>query len=433
MYQNAGSVASPLLTRICLWTAVCLGVMMFFPVPYFLPLVLAITLTPVILYAALAANLRLKLDRRTAEICILLVLWLAYSLISFFWIREIRPARDFTLNILIYLLLFLIFSQLFHRRQFLLAAPLPMQMIFYAYCLVYLWEMLTWNHLPSSRLHQIPLPVPTGVYFNENNSAVTLMLLAPFLTIRTRLTSGRVKGFIALAMFLVMLLATFIQNSRLVLACLAVLSLYFFIRSRNLTRLAAVAMVVFGVYFFISQYPQEYKAVRLLVNRELKITSRESESYYKTSAKVRARLNEESVSLAAESALFGTGSGSYEEMLSRNRFHRTYWVIFAHNWWLELLADFGLPAFLLACYIYLRWLIKLWKLRQIAAPEDFAFYDACFLSLLLFLPLSIIPSTIRAFYHVWVYFAFINAVCLTRSVSLRADVRDATTPIPHFQ
>jgi teichuronic acid biosynthesis protein TuaE len=213
---------------------------------------------------------------------------------------------------------------------------------------------------------------------------------------------------------------------------LLLLGIYYFRKTDNLLRITAITVILLGSIIFVKVFPTEFKAAKIIFNSSLRTTLKEGNSYLMTSGKIRTRLNIESINMAIESKLFGVGGGNYEDYMSRSRYHKTAWVIFAHNWWLELLANFGFVIFLCMVVIYLRWLLTLWRLRQSAQKEDSAIYDAYFISLLLFLPLSLVPSTIRAFYSVWVYFGIINAICLTHSVKRESKTDLVTSPSDKF-
>jgi teichuronic acid biosynthesis protein TuaE len=398
----------------------------FFPVVYVLNQALAMGVPIIVLMCIIGLNRKLRIDRWSGEVYVFLSLWLIYSLIGLLWAKDASMALEYTRKVMIYLLTFLVFSQMLSNSRYLKYVPLFFQIVFYGYCLVYAWEMITWKHLPSSRLAGIPLPIPTGVYYNENNSAMFLLLMSPFLTLKTILTSSKLGKLAALAMFLFMIAASAIQSSRLGLLVMLLVGGYYFLRAGNFYRIAVFMMISLSFLAFTKLYPKEYQTVRLVLNYEINNAMSESKSYFMSSSKIRTQLNRESLDMAWKSGLIGLGAGNYEDQMQRSRYHRTAWVLNPHDWWLELLVNFGLLIPLGMLIIFFKWLVRLWQLRNASQAEDYHIYDAYFVSLLTFIPFSIVPSSIKTYYSLWVYFALIHAVCLTHSVRSDGQSQEAS-------
>jgi teichuronic acid biosynthesis protein TuaE len=403
----------PSIKAIGLFALLIMSLVFFFPVFYTLHQTIAYVVSFIVLLCFIALNGKLKLDKWTAEIYVFMAFWFIYSLIGIAWAKDTIVASNYTRRILTYLLTFVLFSQLARKSGYRDNAYLIFQMVFYAYCLIYIWEMITWQHLPNSRLYGVPLPVPTGVYFNENNSAVFLMLLTPFLTIKTKLTASKTGRVVSLVFFFFSIVAAAVQHSRLALAIMALLGVYYFFRASFFSKLASVVLIIVSLSVFIIGFPKEYNATNRIIRLQISHTINESNSYLMTSSKIRSRLNLESINLAMDSKLFGVGAGGYEIYLGNSRYHKTAWVLNPHNWWLEILANYGLIIFLGFVFMYLRWLHRLWILRHRADRKRFAVYDAYFVSILLFVPFSMIPSSIKGFYSVWIFFGLVHAFCLT--------------------
>ncbi len=398
----------------------------FFPLFYRLTHILAVLVPLIALVSMVVQNKKLILDKWTAEIYVFLGLWFVYSLIGLAWAKDLRLAEEYTRRVGVYILTFILFSQLFRKVQYRQHAHLIFQIIAYSYCLIYVWEIVTWEHLPVSRLYGVNVPIPTGVYFNENNSAVMLLLLSPFLTLKTPLTTGITGRIISLAVFLFILVAGAIQNSRIAVFFMALLGLYYFFRAKWMLKLISIVIISLGLVIFTVKFPNEYRFSKLLLQKQIVSTLNEGKSYMMTSSKIRSQVNHESIDIAAQSKLLGVGAGNYEVYMSQGRYHRTSWVLNAHNWWFELLANFGLLIFLGMLFIYLRWIYCIFILKQKSDRITYAEYDAYFISLLLFLPLSIVPSSIRGYYSLWIYFSLIHAVCVSSSTGKRKALQDLT-------
>jgi teichuronic acid biosynthesis protein TuaE len=406
-------VTVPLIRYLAVGSVIVMGLLFFLPVFYTVNEFAAIGVPLLFLICGIALNKKLKIDKWTAEIYVLLSFWLIYAMFSMLWVKNTTVAFYYTRGILFSLLVFFTASQLFRSKKYRSYAPLLMQFIFLGYCLIYIWELATGMHLPSSRLYGIPLPIPTGAFYNENNSAVFMLLLAPFLTVKTGLTKHRIGRTTALLMFLFMVVVAVIQGSRMAQAVMLLLGIYYFFRAGLYLKIMSAAIIILSLAVFIIGFPAEANLTRVILHRQLISLANESTSYFMTSSKIRTQLNKESIDMAAQSGFLGVGSGNYEYYLHKGRYHRTAWIANPHNWWMELLANFGLLIALGMVFMYLRWLFRLWQLRQSSFGKDFDLYDAYFVSLLLFILLTIIPSSLRGYYSVWFYLGLIHTVCLT--------------------
>lgn len=406
-------VTIPLVKNLAKMAVVIMGLLFFFPVFYSVNEVAAVGLPVLILACGIALNKKLSLDKWTAEIYVMLSFWLIYGIFSMLWVKNTTTTYYYLRGILFSLLVFFTVSQFFRNAKHRLLAPLLIQLIFLGYCLIYIWELTTGMHLPSSRLYGTNLPIPTGAFYNENNSAVFMLLLTPFLSVKTALTKYKIGKTAALVLFMFMLVVAVIQGSRMALAGILLLSVYYFFRAGFYLKIISILLTILSLTVFIIGFPQEANLTKLILYNQMISLANESNSYFMTSSKIRSQLNRESLDMAAQSGFFGVGVGNYETCLSKGRYHRTAWIVNPHNWWMELLANFGLLIALGMIFFYLRWLFRLWQLRQKSAGKDFKLFDAYFVSLLLFIPLTIIPSSIRGYYSVWFYLGLIHAVCLT--------------------
>jgi len=61
--------------------------------------------------------------------------------------------------------------------------------------------------------------------------------------------------------------------------------------------------------------------------------------------------------------------------------------------------------------LYSWWLYRLWVLYRNSEGRDRYLYLMYLSSLLIFAATSVLPSSLRWNYHIWIYFAAINAMC----------------------
>src|SRR5690606_29810663 len=110
-----------------------------------------------------------------------LVGWLAYNLFSYIWAKDNLEVLRYSLWIVRYLVLFLIYSKLFTYFRYLRWFQ------WFLYGIVLLWvatavvEMVTFKHLSVSKHVGELTYMPTGPFYGENHLAAYLMLFSPFL------------------------------------------------------------------------------------------------------------------------------------------------------------------------------------------------------------------------------------------------------------
>lgn len=410
---HSPQITIPSIRTLCLGVLLLYALVGFFPVNVASSYVLFALAPPLCLFGMLLLNKKLLLDKWTTEVYIFMAAWLIYALFGILWAQSSKLVLEDSLKVFRFLLTFIIFTQLLRHTIYQKYIPAFFQLVFIGYICIYLWEIATGNHLPSSRLHGVPLPIPTGAYFNENNSAVFLLLIAPFLAVKTRLTASRPGKLIALVLFMVMLVTSALQSSRLALIFMLLLGIYYFVfYVSNFIRIATATLVLLAMLVFVTVFRDEYKLARILVVSQIGTLKNESQSYIITSSRIRNQLNKYSLELGWKSGFAGVGGGNYEEHLSHMRYHKTDWVLNAHNFWLEIFANYGVIFFLGIVYLYLKWLYRLWQLRTQCDRTHYDMYNAYFWSLLMFMPLSLIPSSLRLYYSVWIYLAVIHSVCL---------------------
>ena len=99
----------------------------------------------------------------------------------------------------------------------------------------------------------------------------------------------------------------------------------------------------------------------------------------------------------------GRGVGRTEQG-NWNSYHQ-----FMINQLTELLTNYGIVFFLGFAYLYMLWLYRLWRAIKMN-PENRHYYEMYFFALLMFLPPSILPSSIIWEHHYWILFAIINEI-----------------------
>ncbi len=337
-------------------------------------------------------------------------LWLIYNMASYAWAKDGAEVLRYTVWILRYLALFLIYSKLFSDPRLLKRFHWFLFGLVLLYVATSIWEMLTLSHLEPSRLYGKVSFVPTASFYGENILAAFLLLFSPFLLFVPKLTPGKGLGIASAVTVVVIMGIMTIQGARIAMMGLGVLLVAFFIfqvRWRHkLALVAALTLVLGGIYL---NFKKDVDLFWSLLQYQAETLQTEQGSIYMSSIQIRQQLLKESFDMAAATGFIGVGGGNYEPQMRGEAIYRTAGITNPHNYLMELFGNWGILILAGFVYLYLHWLIRLWRLWRGSRGRQRTIYLMYLWSLALFLPVSILPSTIRWQYFVWIYFAAVNA------------------------
>lgn len=349
--------------------------------------------------------------------------WTILNLASYIWAMDKALVLNYTVFILRYTTLFLIYNKLFED-------PVPLRGFhWFLFLLVLLYvgtalvEMLTFKHLPVSRHYGKGSFIPSGPFYGENQLASYLLLFSPFLLFVPRVSGKRWLAVLSAPVILVVAVITVIQGARISMIALGVFLAYFFIVQttwkNKVILLLAASLLAGGIY---ARYNREVYLLYQVFKKQAGTLSSEQTSIYMSSIQIRVQLIKETLDMAARSGFIGVGGGNYEPHMQGDAIYRTGGITNPHNYFMELLGNWGLPGLFGFLYLYLYWLAGLWKLYRKSTGADRQRYLMYLISLLLFVPASSVPSSIRWDYFVWIYFAAVNSTLHTRPRQLAPEV-----------
>lgn len=351
------------------------------------------------------------IDRKNILPMGFLTFWLGYSLFTYIWAHDNIRALTYSIWILRYLLTFLLFSHVFKTKWIRDNFFWFVISILFLYLVTAVYEIITWNHLPSSRYHGVMVPIPTGPFYNENNLAAYMLLFSPFILFLPKIVSRNWLNLISIILIVIITAIMVVQGARIALFGMAAFVLYYFIRHITWQyKLVSVGLVMLMIYGFSVYYPQYSRIANSAVDHQISSLSEERQSIRMSSVKIRAQLINETVDMFSATAGMGVGGGNYETMMLKGPKYRSGGITNPHNYLMELLGNFGIMVFIGFLGLYTHWLCRLYKrYRSIHGQRRYLFL-MYLSSLLLFIPSSSLPSSIRWDFFIWIYFAAINAV-----------------------
>ncbi|MDZ4121765.1 MAG: O-antigen ligase family protein [Candidatus Cloacimonadaceae bacterium] len=241
--------------------------------------------------------------------------------------------------------------------------------------------------------------------------AAYLVMLLPFVLLLTSLYRIKGLGYLTGVITLLSFSIIVVQGARIGIIALVPLLLYCFIWHMGIrAKLQTLAFIALAVFIFFTMFTMTSKFVLKTFQTQTSSINSDAGSIHMSSIKIRKQLIDESIDIATSHAFMGAGGGNFEDQMNSDRMFRTAWISNSHNYLMELLGNWGIIIFFGFMILYMDWLIRLWYLfRHAPAPDKYR-YLMYLLALLMYLPASILPSSIRRDYLVWVFFAAVNAV-----------------------
>lgn len=346
-------------------------------------------------------------------------IWMAYSVVSLAWaVSKFDAVRHL-------IFLFMGISLIFFAIQY-FRGDRDIHWLYWIWFIVFfgliilgLWEHLTGRHLPVSGYHEEKLSLleeyvvaqvrnlPTGVFNNPNDYATFLALSIPFALSTFRYVRSKLVRLTGLG--------------------LAVLSLYFIVVIGSRGNILAVLLELIFIFLFLTNINQKVKVVvaglaclglvliffsdhlrEFFFNMTWQILSIVEQSKLGIeSVAVRVNLVRNGLAFLYSTAGFGVGAGNAEYWMENFQVYDTQGITNPHNWWLEILVDYG--VFILIGYVtvYLGLLRGLWhRWRKAQDRGERMIAEALLVALIGFSVASISSSSIMAFNPQWMLFAF---------------------------
>ncbi len=343
--------------------------------------------------------------------------WLIYLIFLSIWIVDLDYAKNEIFNLFILLTFILISIYLIEDEED-FHTLMRIWLFFYILNLaIGTWEVMTGNHLPTSKYHISSFStykaevsilykrsfMPTTFFNNQNNFATYLTLSIPlvFFYVRNTLWKLLLTG---AGIFL--LLATLSRANLIALFAEAIALPFFLSRRQNAiyvpVLITSMLLSVFTVYI-IATTPlniKDQRIQRFYENVRMKIVNfmKGGMGKRELSTRIRIGLIQNSIYYFEKTSGLGTGPGQLEYYIDKYPIAYTYYLKNPHNWWLEILAKYGIPVFLLYILFLIYLFYNFLHFRECPLARGFA------VALLGFIPGSISPSGMMTFFPMWAFF-----------------------------
>ena len=327
--------------------------------------------------------------------------WFGYAVISLAW----APSKSMAIRYIIFLFMGIsvIFFSTYYFREKKDLQKLYLLWIGAFIILLFLgfWEHLTGYHLSVSKLYGetrlMSKFIPTSVFNNQNDYATFLALSIPFSIALVRYKKNLwlyLCGIgISISAFYLIVITGSRSNILAVLFELVFILLFLLNFKRKIKTIIAMGVCIILLFIFLPGPAQGFFSQ---IGGEL--NSIVSQTKIETgSMGTRINLARNGLSLLYSTAGFGVGAGNAEY----------YMVTNPHNWWLEILVDYGIIVFVGYIIFYIGIIQNLWKVyRKKQTVKEKMICEALLVSLVGFFFASISSSSIMAFKPQWLLFAF---------------------------
>lgn len=340
-----------------------------------------------------------------------LCFWVAYAVISLIWtISKEDAIRHCTF---LFMGVSVIFFALYYFRT-----RKDMVNLYWvwigAFCVLLLlgfWEHLTGQHLPVSGYYGETrarfMFRPTGVFRNPNDYATFLALSVPFLLGLFRYVSRKLFCLPTLGAVVGSFYLIVINSSRAnILAVMVEVGFLFLCLTRWKEKIKIIIISGLCLGLAVTLFPGPVRGLLQEVAKQLHSIKIEGE-FYAGSTTIRLNLFRNGLNFLLRTAGFGVGAGNAEYWMANFAHHDTAGILNLHNWWLEVLVNYGIFVFFGYVAMYFGLLHRLWCLwHSTKDPGEKMIAEALLVTLVGFVVASISSSSIMAFHPQWLLFAF---------------------------
>lgn len=353
----------------------------------------------------------IRFDVTLKKYYMFLLMWLLISYISIAWVDDIE--LFFKYNYFLTKNVILIFMTVYFMTDLdrLNKSFKIIFTVFFINIVIALFEIFTGWHLKEIPIYYIDTWVKNApfTFFQNINDAATYFVLYLPLSL-TVLYKNQKSKFLFGLVYIISTVIVFSTSSRLnyLVLLIQLVALFYFLTDKSkyklLKRLLISSLLVIVLFIFINIYVLDggYTDNQIL-NEILSLKGvliDETGSLF-----IRRRLVNESLKVLYESAFLGVGAGNIEFSIKNRNIAELAGTETLHNWWLELIGNYGIVIFVFFIIFYLKILIDLWKIINRTKLYRLKIYSfSAFVSLISFSLSSMSSSSIIQLRYVWILF-----------------------------
>ena len=342
-----------------------------------------------------------------------LALWMGYAFISLLWSASKGDATRH--GIFLFMGITIIFFIVYYFRDLdqLKWLYWLWLLIFVALIPVGIWEVTTGNHLNVSGLSEEVrlrcLFAPTTVFHNQNDYAAYIAMTLPMILAWIRYCPQLIGRVIGISFFTAGLWLLMLTTSRsCYIAVFAGILFWFLFLLRLKKKIKALALTAFVCGLLVVAFPIQSRDI--LSKVEIQAASLNPiilQNEGIGTLYVRQNLIKNALYFTAKSAGFGVGAGNVEYYMENSKIYPVANKTNVHNWWMEILANYGVFIFTGYLIFYFSLFRSLWMIyKKVDNRTEKMICEALLVGLVSFFMASISSSSIIAFRPQWIFFGF---------------------------
>lgn len=307
-------------------------------------------------FALFSKKINLPTSNYTKYASFFLYFWLLYSIFQLLYVQDFISAINNIFYLLIYFSIILCYSTISDKKEWKLLINI-ITWIGVIIIFICIWEIITKNHLPTSRIFIddiVKERISTGIFYNENDLGLFFVMIFPLVYYNNLIYFKLVKPFILFCITVIIVL----NSSKAALISLIIQSLFMILFSEKSKRWKIRIYTFFALLglVFLSQIINFFSPI------VSQILDAQGSTYLRLDVYIKG------LKALRESYYLGVGPGNFEsaliEMFGKVR------IINPHNWWIELLVNSGVVLFSLYLVFFVGMIIKALKIYKENMKEN---------------------------------------------------------------
>ncbi|MGG1572314.1 O-antigen ligase family protein [Fictibacillus sp. NRS-1165] len=371
-----------------------------------------VLMVPAVLYLALFRRDVLQWEQvRVKPVLYFHLFWMLYALFSLSW------SRSFSMGAVDLIFLIIGISLIFFM-VFLMKKEEEFKYVYWIWIVMFavltvigLWNHVTHQHLAISRINKVAeyqKGIPTSVFVNENDFAsfisVSFFLVLAFVH-RTR--SWLMKAAGAALMLLSLYVMIFTSSRANFIAIPLGLAFWFVFLTNKKAKRVLVVLGFIGLAAGIFMFKEKFAAAIGKVEGMLHSLMSSGSQTEIASVDIRSNLIKNGLLFFEKSFGFGIGSGNSKYYLMHYAEFPTKGIINVHNWWIEILVNYGAVIFAGYVFLYVWVILQLFRIfRQSGTLYEKIISEGLLGGMIAFSLSCISPSSQISLNYLWLLFAF---------------------------
>lgn len=335
------------------------------------------------------------------------LIWVIYASLSLLWCDDKSIAIKNIYYIVIAMILIYGCTSNFKNYKQLSKFNRILKIIIIIIMGVGIWESITGNHLYMSAANYASKPeyrfTPTGFQVNTNDYATLLTIYMPIILISFKNKNKIIDKIINFSLIIIYGYLLFMTNSRAnQLACVIGVITYFLLMSarKKIKYIYIISIVALTIFISSSNtFIDVYNSINYEIRNDIGTNS----------DSVRINLIKNGFLMLKDTYLFGVGAGNIEaNMLDYSAYNYVGDINNMHNFWMEVLVDYGIAIFILFVMWYVGLIKKLICIyKNINLKEYKKIVSLIISSMIMFIISSMSSSSIMSGVYIWLYFGYI--------------------------